>query len=215
MQFPFEPQRGGPTASDALRAGDVAGPIPFPGVDVSGIRRGQVGGQAGRGGGLSVVGPGTGLVRADGYERGQMLDRALRERQARIRAEVARENVSARGLGARDARRVLAVRTSEALEGGACAILRPDRRRRILDLAQGMGLRPFDANLIIAIVQDSARRGIGAEHEETSARLELVGSARTSDVAERAGGVWMSVAWAACAGLALAGVLIGWVLGAG
>ncbi|TVQ80882.1 MAG: hypothetical protein EA380_02795, partial [Phycisphaeraceae bacterium] len=195
--------------------GDVGAPIPFPGVDVSGMRRGQ----GGLGRGLSVVGPGMGLIRADENERGdvpgEMLDRALRERQARIRAAVERENVSASGLGARDARRVLAVRTSEALEGGASAILRPDRRRRILDLAQGMGLRPFDANLVIAIVQDSARRGVGIEHEETSARLELVGSAQTSDVPERTHGVWMSVAWAVCAGLALAGVLIGWVMGAG
>ena len=35
----------------------------------------------------------------------------------------------------------------------------PERRARVLQTAERLGLRPFDANLIIAIVQDHARRG--------------------------------------------------------
>ena len=37
--------------------------------------------------------------------------------------------------------------------------LTPERRQRVLDNAKVIGLRPFDANLIIAVVQDHARRG--------------------------------------------------------
>lgn len=38
-------------------------------------------------------------------------------------------------------------------------MLTPDRRRRLVRLATRVGLREFDANLIIAIVQDEARTG--------------------------------------------------------
>ncbi len=55
-----------------------------------------------------------------------------------------------------DARWVLAVRTAEQLEG---TILRPERRESLLRLGKVFGLTPFDTNLVIAIVQDQARRG--------------------------------------------------------
>lgn len=55
-----------------------------------------------------------------------------------------------------DPRWVLALRTAGQLEG---AVLPPDRRDNLLRLARVMGLTVFDANLIIAIVQDQARRG--------------------------------------------------------
>jgi hypothetical protein len=60
---------------------------------------------------------------------------------------------------AADPRWVLAAAAMTALEGGRGAILRPDRRRRLMTTAAAMGLREFDASLIIAIVQDAARRG--------------------------------------------------------
>lgn len=59
-----------------------------------------------------------------------------------------------------DPRWVLAVRTGESLEG---PILTADKRERLLMLGKQMGLSPFDANLIIAMVQDQARRGQPAE----------------------------------------------------
>jgi hypothetical protein len=37
-----------------------------------------------------------------------------------------------------------------------------------------MGLRPFDASMIIAIVQDAARHDEPLDHEQTTARLRLV-----------------------------------------
>lgn len=58
-----------------------------------------------------------------------------------------------------DPRWVLAARAASTLEGGRAAILTPENRRRLMDLAARMGLRPFDASLVIAIVQDAARTG--------------------------------------------------------
>lgn len=45
------------------------------------------------------------------------------------------------------------------LEGGRAAILTPDSRAVLLESAAKLGFRPFDAALIIAVVQDRARRG--------------------------------------------------------
>jgi hypothetical protein len=59
-------------------------------------------------------------------------------------------------LQSSDARWVLALRTAEQLQG---AILGPEKRERLLGLGRSLGLRDFDANLVIAIVQDQARRG--------------------------------------------------------
>lgn len=76
---------------------------------------------------------------------------------------VARANRAAAALGADDARAIFSARVAGALEGGRAAVLRPEHRRRLVGAAAGMGLRPFDANLIIAIVQDAARRGEAAQ----------------------------------------------------
>lgn len=59
--------------------------------------------------------------------------------------------------GTTDPRWVLAVRTAELLQGD---ILSPECRERIVRMARLFDLTPFDANMIIAIVQDQARRGI-------------------------------------------------------
>lgn len=63
--------------------------------------------------------------------------------------------------GATDPRWVLAVRTGEQLEG---TLLTPERRHRLVRLGRVMGLTPFDCNLVIAIVQDQARRGHAPAH---------------------------------------------------
>jgi len=62
-------------------------------------------------------------------------------------------------ISATDPRWVLAVRTQTKLQGGTAAILRPEDRRALLRTAEAIGLRAFDANLVIALVQDAARRG--------------------------------------------------------
>ena len=69
-----------------------------------------------------------------------------------------------------DARWVLAVRVAERLEG---TMLDPESRERLVRLGKMLGLTPFDANLVIAIVQDRARRGIPAMHCPAAAAEQL------------------------------------------
>lgn len=89
------------------------------------------------------------------------------------RREVARENHASRVVGPQDARWLLAERVQRSMEGGRAAVLRPEARRRLVAGAVREGLRPFDANLVIAIVQDAAQRGEAIE-ATPSARLSLV-----------------------------------------
>jgi len=59
--------------------------------------------------------------------------------------------------GPTDPRWVLAVRTAESLEGD---ILAPDKRESLMRVGRAVGLSPFDSCLILAIIQDQARRGM-------------------------------------------------------
>lgn len=74
-----------------------------------------------------------------------------------VPGDVAQENASAAVAGI-DARWVLAARVYALLEG---ARLTPESRERVLRTARALGIRPFDASVIIALVQDRARRGEG------------------------------------------------------
>lgn len=69
-----------------------------------------------------------------------------------------------------DPRWVLAVRAAEQLEG---SMLQPDRRQRLLRLGKLLGLSPFDCNLVIAIIQDQARRGFAPEYCPTAGEPQL------------------------------------------
>lgn len=62
-------------------------------------------------------------------------------------------------LLAADARYRFASQVVRHLEGGKAAILRPERRDLLVAGAVRDGILPFDANLVIALVQDAARRG--------------------------------------------------------
>jgi hypothetical protein len=73
-----------------------------------------------------------------------------------------------------DPRWQVAVRTNYLLDGGRAALLTPERRRAVLDLAETLGLRAFDANLVIAIVQDSRRTTGEGLTPETRQRLALI-----------------------------------------
>jgi predicted kinase len=93
------------------------------------------------------------------------VDRRLRtERDLRsergFRGAVTRELLeardSARTPDPSDARWQLAAETQRALQG---AVLAYEDRKRLLALAAKLGIRAFDANLIVALVQDRARRG--------------------------------------------------------
>lgn len=90
------------------------------------------------------------------------------------RHAVAKENRLASGMSPLDARWIFALKASQLLEGGVAAILRPEHRRRLLSQARRIGLRDFDANLIIAIVQDGRRSGHGALNPDVEQRLTLI-----------------------------------------
>jgi hypothetical protein len=90
------------------------------------------------------------------------------------RLAVEDENRAASTLPAGDATRLFAMQVSESLEGGQSAILTPAKRHRLLRLGQRLGVRDFDANLVIAIVQDGARRGENIHNNLTRDRLRLV-----------------------------------------
>ena len=89
-----------------------------------------------------------------------------------------------------DPRWVLAVRVAYTIQGGRAAILRPADRRHLHRLAAYLGLRPFDANLVIAIVQDAARSGDAASARvrlgpEVADRLAMLASAEPKPDIER------------------------------
>ncbi|MEM1109237.1 MAG: hypothetical protein AAGH99_11175 [Planctomycetota bacterium] len=72
--------------------------------------------------------------------------------------------------GTNDPRWVLAVRVAEQLQG---SVLPPDKRDRLVKIGKMFGLTAFDANLIIAIVQDQARRGYAPAYCPTAGEPQL------------------------------------------
>lgn len=94
----------------------------------------------------------------------------------RRRREAAQETRAASMLSPEDARSIFAAAVKAELEGGRAAILRPERRRALVAAATGIGLRLFDANLVIAVVQDAARQA--RPHPERDSRLGLIHAAR-------------------------------------
>lgn len=78
---------------------------------------------------------------------------------------IATENHEASRLAVTDARWVFAVQVSRNLSGGRAGALPPERRAALMSTARTFGLRPFDASLIIAVVQDGARTGEGLSRE--------------------------------------------------
>jgi len=91
------------------------------------------------------------------------------ERQARdaVRAENRRAALE-RDLDPTDPRWVLAARVRSSLQGST---LTPERRARLHREAKQMGIRPFDATMIMAIVQDRARRGETMSTEDVTLQL--------------------------------------------
>lgn len=115
-------------------------------------------------------------------------------------------SVSEPVLESRDPRWVLALRTAEALEG---PILRPEKRQRLLRLGRVMGLSPFAANLVIAVVQDRARRGVGRDELTHAAAADL---ALIPQSQPRGGNVWATTA-AVAALLVMQALVLLWLLG--
>ena len=72
--------------------------------------------------------------------------------------------------GATDPRWVLAMRTAQMLEGD---VLPPTKRESLMRTGKVMGLSPFDCSLILAIVQDRARRGIAPDQCPAASESQL------------------------------------------
>lgn len=109
-------------------------------------------------------------------------------------------------MAADDPRWVLATRAWSQLEG---SVLTPDRRERVLATARRLGVQPFEANVIIAVVQDRARRR-GAL-AETLPTLALLGAAPEPPIAART--IALRGAALLLAGVALAALLALWIAG--
>lgn len=108
-----------------------------------------------------------------------------------------------------DARWVLAVRAAEKLEG---SILRPEDRETLLRQARAMGLTPFDASLILAIVQDQARRGYAPAYCPTAGepQLRMVPPVRRRGFGGWTGKRWLAVAAGLTAFTAVELAVLGW-----
>ncbi|MBI1190925.1 MAG: hypothetical protein GC200_09630 [Tepidisphaera sp.] len=84
-------------------------------------------------------------------------------------------------MAADDVRAAFAAMVATSLEGGRAAILRPRARRALMSEGVKLGLRPFDTSLVIAIVQDAARRGEGVRTTPVQGRLGMVGAPNESE----------------------------------
>lgn len=125
----------------------------------------------------------------------------------RAARSVEAENRRSVTLSALDPRWVLAVQVKRAIEGGRAAVLPPEARERLIGLGGRLGLRPFDTNLVIAVIQDGAREGDDPLAPDVIARLELVGGGRAMpDVLPRKSAkapLWVFMVTAAVAGSVL------------
>ena len=123
---------------------------------------------------------------------------------------VAKENHAARGFTIDPRVLELAEEAARNIEGGRAAMLTPEKRRKVMSLATKLGVRTFDASLVIAIAQDRARQGVRAENERAGddVRLGLMGPAQR----ERDAGVLRLVMCGIAVALSVFGALVAWVL---
>lgn len=136
------------------------------------------------------------------------IDHSAPDVQHRLRrAEIVRENRAASQIPPLDAQAIFGRRVVEQLDGGRCALLTPDRRQRLVAVGKRLGMTTFDSNLVIAQVQDAARRGEDLSRPSVQARLDLV-----QDSLHRKRMVGAGVAIAVLLlGMGMFMALIGWV----
>lgn len=134
--------------------------------------------------------------------------------EQRARLDIIKENriaAHAPEIDPRDPRWVLAMQTHARLQGTA---LTPEHRDQLLKSGKKMGLRPFEANLVIALVQDRARND---PVFAAAPQLRLVRTiehnenlvAQTHKAVSPA--IWPKVFAAVAAALAVAALLIRWL----
>lgn len=126
---------------------------------------------------------------------------------------VIKENLSSAAMSASDARWAFAVRVAASIEGGRAGILRPAVRQKLVQQATQLGLRPFDANLVIAIVQDSSRTFGSPLSDQAADRLKLVRDPREARRHEQRWSPWVMSLAVSLIAIALAWTVINWLRG--
>jgi hypothetical protein len=142
--------------------------------------------------------------------RDDHLDQANWQPMQQARQEVMKENRLAAhaGLDPQDPRWVLAMQTEARLQG---VTLTPERREELLHRGKKLGLRPFESNLVIAIVQDRARAN--SSLERTKPLLNLVGGAEKDQAARSSSApAWPKWLLAIAAALAAATLVVRWLV---
>ena len=130
-------------------------------------------------------------------------------RTGRAARAVAQENRAAGSnptLDPTDPRWVLAARAHSQLQG---TTLTPERRQRVLRNARQLGVPPFEANVIIALVQDHARRGTSLSAAADT--LKMLRDPRADRKSHPAWPRWLAAGITAFAANAL---LIWWLISA-
>jgi len=125
------------------------------------------------------------------------------------RAQVVRENRAASQIPPLDAQSIFSRRIAEQLDGGRCALLAPERRRRLVAVGRRLGMSAFESNLVIAGAQEAARRGEDLARPAVQARLDLV---QDSLHRKRLFGAVIAIG-SVLLGAGLLMALIGWVEG--
>lgn len=93
---------------------------------------------------------------------------------------------------------------ARALEG---AILAPERREALIQEARSLGLREFDANLVIAVVQDRARRGESTD--DITGPISVLARSERSSLRSNARAVFAGAAIGLAVGFAI--LLVRWL----
>jgi hypothetical protein len=135
-----------------------------------------------------------------------------KEMSRRAREAIARENQASAETGPRptDQRLVVIDEIVRRLQG---SIIAPEDRTALLACGRARGLRCFDTNLLIAMVQDRARRGetpgaIALAQTRTPVFDDVVPGARTSRLS-----IMTRLLCATAGGLGLTLLAAAWLLG--
>jgi hypothetical protein len=78
---------------------------------------------------------------------------------AAARRAVATENLLSVNISRAEVADEFARAVAGSLQGGRAALLTPELRRKLVAGAVKEGMRPFECHLVVAAVQDAARRG--------------------------------------------------------
>lgn len=160
-----------------------------------------------------------GVLRLDFPAASRVHAPAVVAQRVEAAAEVESDNRRAATVTTGDACAIMAATVARSLEGGTAAILRPERRRDLVAAAGALGVRPFDANLLIAAVQDRVRRGEDPQGAAIAAKLSRPSATalpvRATPATGASRGVWRVFAMGLALGVGLGAALIAWIMSAG